>query len=352
MLDPSQKAGAEQAVKIALGPLFPQIREVRVVQGKYSMSELAKWYEPISLFWVPGRVYTDLTEQSNRITVAVENADARELVLREVHRLGIPTEAVSVTITGPIRFSAHETLQSRVRPIRGGLKVSRSGQECTMTFVTVKQGVLGFVIPTHCSSNWGGVDGDVWYQPTVDANNRVGVETDDEPFFQGGNCPPGRFCRYSDSAFVSIDSGVQSDQGFIARTTGIGSITIDDVKPRFRIKEEGIGLAAGNTIDKIAMASGWRSGKVTVSCVNGDLAGTIATFLCQDLTDVTQIGGDSGGSVFRITNTPVEGDVVIEALAWGKQEGTFNAIVSELGFIYLELGPQETWNTCAPEFGC
>ena len=355
MLDPSDQAGAEQAAQTVFGVRFAKkVRIVRTVQGQYSMTQLAKWYEPILVMNVPGLVLTGFAGGPNRIEVGVVNEEARGSVLRELDKLGIPTSAVVIEITAPIQFTDHLTLSSYVRPLRGGLRVSSNfGKTCTMSFLTVKQGVLGFTIPTHCSSNLGGVDGDIWYQPTVDANNRVGVETDDQPFFEGGSCPQGRACRYSDSAFVSVDAGVQTDRGYVARTTGIGSTTIDDAKPKFRIKGESGGLGSNDTFDKIAKTTGWRAGKVTDPCYRADIEfeGHSLTFLCQDLTDATQLSGDSGGAVFEITNSPAEGDVVFEALAWGNANSLY-AVVSELSWIYFELGPTETWNTCAPEFSC
>ena len=71
--DASMKAEAERALTEEFGPDFLAGREVRVLEGDYSMDHLDAWYRTLSgaVSQVPGIVYTDLDEVKNRIEIGM-----------------------------------------------------------------------------------------------------------------------------------------------------------------------------------------------------------------------------------------------------------------------------------------
>ena len=71
--DASMKAEAERALTEEFGPDFLAGREVRVLEGGYSMDHLDAWHRTLSgaISQVPGIVYTDLDEGKNRIEIVV-----------------------------------------------------------------------------------------------------------------------------------------------------------------------------------------------------------------------------------------------------------------------------------------
>jgi hypothetical protein len=122
-------------------------------------------------------------------------------------------------------------------------------------------------------------------------------------------CNSGYPCRYSDAALVRIASGVQSDLGGIARTTGgpvllptvYGSVTIDATNPRIAISGVVSSLFVGDSLHKVGRTTGWTYGYLESTCrdvtlLNGD--GTRFTTLCAGVVDAGSGGGDSGAPVF------------------------------------------------------
>lgn len=63
-----------------------------------------------------------------------------------------------------------------------------------------------FLTASHCTENFGGSTGKVFYQPTVSAINRVGVESVNPAWSTSGCLPLVVFCRLSDVAMVKFDT--------------------------------------------------------------------------------------------------------------------------------------------------
>ncbi len=167
---------------------------------------------------------------------------------------------------------------------------------------------------SHCTNIQGGVESTVFYQPTITESNRVGVEAVDPLYQQFPAFPSGRWYRYSDSAFARYDGGVSFSQGYIARTTGLGSITIDSTYPTFCIAAKTNSIILGESpINKIGQTTGWTQGPITAVCQNVNVSLTNITLLCQHRVRANVAGGDSGSPVFKITNSPNSGDVMLLA---------------------------------------
>lgn len=329
---------------------------IRVVHGQYALTELREWYERLrTVVWtVPSVIATDLHEERNRLWVGVDRREARGQVERVLAALGIPRHAVAIEMQEAFDPLSHTLQNYEARPLEAAVQIERVVswlgpyfEQCTLGITTLRNGTKGIVTANHCTPNDGKVDNTEFYQPKW--AKKIGVETIDPPFFVGGNCPPDKKCRNSDSAFVTLDSAVDIRRGYVARTTGSDSITVDHNNPRFRIKKESWSTA-GETVHKVGRTTGWTSGNVTQTCVDVASKRGGKLLLCQDLAQVRAGSGDSGSPVFRKTDSPSSGDVEILGILWGA--GSSSIIFSPLGNVYLDLGASATWDTCAPEFYC
>ncbi|MBI4497462.1 MAG: hypothetical protein HY689_06155 [Chloroflexi bacterium] len=102
LLDPSQQEAADRAARALLGSRA--IREVRVLQGRYTMGQLSAWYNRMrdTVWSVKGLVWTDLDERNNRIALGMApQPGAQEDVEAALAPLGIPREAVHIEVGCP-----------------------------------------------------------------------------------------------------------------------------------------------------------------------------------------------------------------------------------------------------------
>jgi hypothetical protein len=307
---------------------------VNVVAGQYDFIQLNAMHMAVTpVLSLAGVVFTDADERRNRVVVGVENAAAAANVEHAVSMLGLPEGAVIVELTDPIE--PLQTLQNRVRPVGGGLQIWRfippnQASTCTLGFnvSTMTGNVRGFVTNSHCTEQRGVVTGTQWSQKELALPvEPIGVEEHDPPFFQGGVCPAGRNCRYSDAAGARYEPGTDHLLGAIYKTTTPGQhspapLTIDPVNPRFTIVSETQFPVVGQTAHKVGRTTGWLIGPVINTCqlTNVSGAGEI-TILCQDRVEATPQGGDSGSPVFfRIGETL---DVSLVGILWGGSANTY-----------------------------
>jgi hypothetical protein len=163
-------------------------------------------------------------------------------------------------------------------------------------------------------------------------------ETHAGPYYQSGreydfNQPPGEYhigteywdaapwncgpwynrdrdkCRESDATMVAFTAGADYRFGTIARTTyynlggrtgGHGSTTVDPNNPEFRIIDSEMGLAGGETLDKVGATTGWTYGNLHRGCVDTRTrARSDAILKCQHFATYVAAGGDSGAPVFK-----------------------------------------------------
>lgn len=263
---------------------------------------------------------------------------------RELARLGIPREAVNIEVDPPLELASH-TLRDKYRPVQGGFQIQAYGRgACSLGFNARDSASRRlFVTASHCSNVMGEVESN-FYQPSYAIDTFIGYEYRDPPFWTGLPCPSGRRCRWSDSLLARFGTAVADDLGRIARTTGLGSITVDHSKPTFRITSETARPAAGQVLNKVGKGTGWSQGAVDRVCVDANFGGTDITFLCQDHVAAHVGGGDSGAPVFKLM---WRGDVSLYGVLWA---------MDRLGFwfsafynVQIELG---TLKTCAPGFTC
>ena len=107
-------------------------------------------------------------------------------------------------------------------------------------------------------------------------------------------------------------------------------------------------VSVNDTVYKVGRTSGWDSGTVTDTCTGSNL-GNGRWLLCQNIASGAVDPGDSGSPVFKITNSPNQGDVELLGILWG---GVDSFHFSPIGAVYLDLGMSVTWDACDPSFDC
>ena len=349
LTDPSQRGVAEQAIRAVFGRERVPAGGVQAVQGTYGFHQLHAWYRQMgSVFNVQGVVYTDMDERANRLTVAVQDQALVAPVRDELSSAGVPQNAVNIVLSDPIYSLA--TLQSMVRPIQGGLQIQFSNFLCSISYNAVRGGVTGFVTASHCTDVQGGVENTLYYQPLTAGNTFIGTETVD-PLYSRATCNAAgirgnHICRYSDTSFEQLASGVTQTLGAIERTDSVntGSLTIAG---SFRVTSEGASLV-GQTVNKVGRTTGWSQGQVTNTCVNTGVSGSKIVQLCQDWVSASVGPGDSGSGVFAITSGT---DVQLRGTLWGGNGAGTVFVYSPIANIQYtaELGPI---STCASGFSC
>jgi len=301
----------------------------------------------------------------NRLEVGIETlalAPAVEAVLTE---LGIPREVVNIEETPPVistgspsdgnvplaatdEVREDKTLRDEFRPLVGGLQIKiavnglATASTCTLGFLATREKILGLVTNDHCiqEHNQRHLDLNVFYQPTIDDKHKVGNGSVDADFFkneQNPDCPEGRFCRFSDSAFATLNAKAADPAGYIAKPAS-GSDWGGTAK--FRI----VGTAKpvkDMSVTRVSSQSGIDTRKVSNPCRNlntKDAKGrdTGVTLLCQVSVGWTTkvVSGDSGSPVF--TTNKDNNDVMLLGLLWGD---TGVSAVDQIKITGTELGP-------------
>src|SRR5256712_1896781 len=286
--DPAQKVMAEHAIGAVCGAARVPAGGVQTLKGTYGFHQLHAWYNHLgAVFNIQGVVYTDIDEKANRLTVAVEKQGLVASVQTEVSTAGVPQSAVNIVIADPIYTQV--TLQDQVRPIQGGLQIQFSNFLCSISYNAVRGGVAGFVTASHCTDIQGGVEGTLYYQPLTASNTFIGTEIAD-PIYTKATCTAAgvkgnHVCRYSDTSFEQLASGVQQTVGAIEQTDTVntGSLTIAG---SFRVVSEGPSLV-GQTVNKVGRTTGWSQGQVTNTCVNTGVSGSKYVQICQAWASAT-----------------------------------------------------------------
>ncbi|GEM_PF-1578457 len=285
--------------------------------------------------------FIDIDERGNRLLIGIGTSANASEVTRLVSELGIP-EAGFNLVRAQIRPVV--TLRDYVRPTVGGLQIAFSNYLCTLGFNAFRSGTRGYLVNSHCTTSQWQPDGTAHYQPYATSSSyAIGVEQVDPPYFTSPPCPSGYQCRYSDAAFGRYLSGASSSLGKIARTSGIGSITL--VGEWTIIGEVGYPLA-GEALNKVGRTTGWSQGVVTYTCVTIFVSGTNYALICQDLVRANVGAGDSGSPVFKIVDSSA-GTVQLYGILWGGGDinGVRHFAFSNMANIERELGDLVTFQT-------
>jgi hypothetical protein len=312
---PGDAGTLDQAITEVLGPGRPPEHHLEMLEGQYTFRQLKNWHDRMSarLLAMPGVLSTGIYDARNRLQVEVEASEVAPRVQAEVAVLGISGEAVIIqeAAAGEFEDSSFDlppaTLRDRWRPLVGGLQIQDTEEglsrahTCTLGFIATRNRVLGFVTNSHCIFNQEVPSDSIFYQPTVNRDNRVGLGDVDPPFFdkqQNDKCPERKICRFSDSAFVKLDNGVEATRGAIAQPPP-GSDTWDG-RATFRIVGKAMSVSR-ETVTRVSSQSGRSQGRIIGVCQNRGVTGvTNVIYLCQTVVswDREVVAGDSGSPVF------------------------------------------------------
>lgn len=350
LLAGSERGAAEQALAGYLSAHRLSASAVRVREAKYRWGELERFNSDATLevFSVPGTVFVDNDETSNRVRIGVETLGAGGQVRAALARLGIPDDAVIVEQADPIVQVA--TLQNVAdRPVQAGVQINFPGYLCSVGFNATTPGrQKSFVTASHCTNTQGGVENTPYWQPLQSTNPiQIATEVADPVYVKNGpGCPRSRKCRYSDASRAAYIDGANQALGLIAQTSGAnnGSLTITG---SFTITADdcattGGCLAVGATVNKVGRTTGWTAGQISATCVNTGVSGTNIVQLCQTFVSSSATivrGGDSGSGVW--VNTGNNTAQLVGILWGGNSSGTL-FVYSPLANVFRELGTLTT----------
>lgn len=337
LLDPS---GAGRAALKRLGG------EVVVERGDFAFESLLDWRRSLRpILSLPGIVYLDVDEAQNRVVVGLDSsarsksADRQRLEERIVEA-GVPRRAVLLRETA--HFVPLAGLRDKLRPVPGGVQMVFSSFICTLGFSAVRGRDTGFIVASHCTDLFAELEGTRFFQNLAGSASRIGTEIADPGFSTEPPCPPGRRCRFSDSAFAKYDKAKLGGLGKIARPVSssrtLGSIILNPASARFTITGRGSAPLAGEVVHKVGRSTGWTFGTVFGTCVDVNVEPDL-TFLCQSMVQIGGGPGDSGSPVFSV----LPGNKArLTGLLWGGGDdpelGTVG-LFSPLANLEADLGP-------------
>lgn len=363
LADAAQRGSASRALSPFLQAHGLDPADLQVRPADFAYDRLERWFDALSpeALNLPGTVYTDLDEASNRLRIGVAYGADQGAVRGALGRLGIPPSAVILQETAPVRMV--KTLQEKFRPVVGGVQIDIILGICSLGFNALANGQSSFVTASHCTYVQGGVENTVFMQPfffDLTGDPTIGTEIADPVYFSAGRrgkkaaCPAQRLCRFSDAARGVYAAGVGFNLGEIAGTTGLGSLTVGT---SFRIIRESTTnqFAIGTVASKVGRTTGWTRAAITNTCVNVNITGTNITQLCQTLATSPSVAvgpGDSGSPVFLEQGSGT--DVTLAGILWGgSEDGTLIAF-SPLKNIQRndELGSMVTCAAAATHASC
>jgi hypothetical protein len=249
----------------------------------------------------------DVDERNNCVVVGIADLSQAEAARARIIGLGINERLVRIEQIDPFKSLGDiSSLQNRVRPIVGGIQIEHSTSSGvaggTLGLVLKRNGLRGFITNSHVTNTPGGVEGTVMFQAdSTQANDRIGVELVDPTYFNhstNSDCPSGRVCRFSDSAFLSVDETVTAKRGVISSWSWPNG---------YYPPQEVIGTVpitiCGENVLKIGRTTGRTGGEVFRTCVDLDDSKTSnTTLLCQDVFYGEAGAGDSGSPVYSSTS--------------------------------------------------
>jgi hypothetical protein len=353
MTDAGQSAAlAKRAlIDVTGNPLLDRLRPV-ARKADYGFRQLKSWYDRIAptLLTTRGTVFTDIDERQNRLIVGMERPSRQRAAFAgKLRALGIPRGVVRTT---PAQRGTEQqaptcqNLQSRCRPLVGGLQIESKQGECTLGFVARSGSSTGFVTSAHCTKERGRVDGTIFAQPSL--GETVGLEALDPGFTSPpGDCPRGDRCRWSEAVYAISLHHSHVARGAIAMPPAVNTTGAETCPGEQSCKYDGtnrfsivfkLDPLVGQPVAKVGRTSGLTTGKVTRTCV--PVPRRDGTFLCQSQADFATLTGDSGSAVF----TPLFGSgfVVLGGMFWA---GNGTQVFSPISGIQRDMG---TLGVCSP----
>jgi hypothetical protein len=280
-------------------------------------------------------------------------------VVAKLTALSVDTFAVAFRATGRTvldrRFSAPgQITQQTSDPVVGGLVIDLDSDgngafaaSCTLGFVAKRNGQLGLVTASHCSTNMFNPDVDHVYQRFGIGGNWVATMSVDPSAYTCGV----QRCRGADAAFAAATSANMA-VGKIIKTQGPngggysggnGVLYVDQAHPYFTVisGEHLIGqLILGQRVEKIGITTGWTWGNIAGTCADGYILenGYINVTRCEYEADYVADAGDSGGPVFMIEPQGDGTEIILVGIHSNREYFGSRARFSKLSRIMSDLG--------------
>ncbi len=329
----------------------PGRRDVRIEPADFTFRQLHEWRQrALAAFNLPGVRSLDLDERLNRVEIGVSSLDISGSVEEVVAKLGVPSEAVVITVKPAI--TSIQTVQDRVRPIRGGLKIENDvSTPCSLGFNALSDQIIdtgeGFVTASHCTEQLARRNDGIFYQKADNGTDRVGSEALDPNPFTGGSCPAGKECRRSDAAFVLYDDSVTWTLGKLIRTTNWsrtqGGLTITSPDLNIGGDARSTPPLLDQELHKVGQKTGTTFGPVDETCVDKPHPDdSNLLILCSYSVWAGVKDGDSGAAVFEVQSGS---DVILHGIVWAREveslggEGDESFWFSPYSQVYADLGP-------------
>jgi hypothetical protein len=363
LTDVSRLGTAKDAMVKTFGSEVIPTAGMKALPADYRFLDLYQWHvaHAAESLAEPGVHSVDIQEVNNRLRIGVEHQTAKNQVLAMLMTLGIPPAAVEFFMAPPMQFRL-ENLTDTLRPFMGGLQSSSNQTSCTVGFLATRNGVAGYVTNSHCQDVQGSFSGTQWHQAVVGdgMQNKVGKETVDPDYFFGGDCQGGLQCRFSDAAFIAREGA----EGLAPPTGEFDAIALPvdyasggkafGTFVRLRHKEPH--ALCGQHVTNVGSTSGSQTGFVTETCVNKASSVGNFGFICQNVVDITSMGGDSGSPIFTWSSATLpqgaKPTATLFGILWGGSGGesaysSINLIEQELGALRIHRG--EGGDNSAPE---
>lgn len=280
---------------------------VLVKRGDYSSSQLLD-----HLFKVRSQlrveddvVYLDADEEKNRLRIGIGPKGSLARAYGLAQRAGIDTATLHIEqVPGYPQTSQLFTLRDRWRATFAGIQTTRlGGGECSMGFHVTAGSSYYFLTASHCTGNYSGVTGTIFYQPTVSSSNQVGVESVNPAWSTSGCLPGVTYCRLSDAALIQFSSSSLSSKG-VGESSSIGSGNSSgniNFGAAYAVASQGDALS-GTIVNRTGRTSGTTTGPIVGTCVDAGLIWNGSAYVeifCGSEVTATAQGGDSGGPVYR-----------------------------------------------------
>src|SRR5699024_6702682 len=160
--------------------------DISLEKATYRYSQLREWKNTINdpVLKTEGVTFTSLSQKDNKIHVGIKNVNSKNEISTIIENYKVPTGAVKVSVTGPIRADVRSnttsnrqiqttTLRDMYRPLVGGLQIE--GYDglgnifslCTYGFnATRRSGGRYWLTNSHCTGGMFSVNpSDEYYQP-------------------------------------------------------------------------------------------------------------------------------------------------------------------------------------------
>jgi len=305
----------------------------------YSYLQLRKWRDQLEgVLDMSGVYWLDLDEVRNRVVFGIDEQADRAAIKRSILNAHVPEGAVALESgAGPLQL--YETLDDRIRPIEGGIKIQHYDPgpsevyDCTLGALALWQGKRAFLTASHCSSNPFFVDSTKQYQNRYPITHQdslaissIGQEVADTV----NACPKhshATWCSYTDAAVYQFTGDTANwVLGRVALPSlgcspgPCGVVQIDSTHPNWAIDSTHNVTVVGDLVSVIGEKSGWNQGFVQKTCVDTYVS-QVAELLCQEATDFVADSGDSGGPILlHIDNPSQDTSVTLGGIFVGKSQ--------------------------------